>query len=242
MKRNHRREGAARVARRRKLLIIVGGTIVLFTFLVKDGIREYLKGLDDLLMQAEDVFTIQQSIGTVEAQIDWWQQEAETRRIKERASNPDLGGAANYSNETRTAIALLRWRDARLQDEFQQMSMLVERMPIGQATLKPILDKMEVAVKGIHETSEKREKELTEGAQNKLTLGWSYVDSGFALLSTIPVAHAAGEVLQEARIEEQFLDRMYRFFSWVSYVLYIVGWAMALRARLSTGDDYGIDG
>lgn len=221
------------VARRRRAITIVGALIVFATFVIKDGVREYLRDLKNSLGEADNLYSLEQDVGAVQLQLVALQEEMNGTAVRQKTAEP--GGAKNlhYAAEIRSTLAMMKERDAALGDEFNRISRLVQRMPISKAVIKDSLQKTDEAITKFHEVAKRKEEEVGSSPQDGEALTTAQVNLAFLVLAEVPIVSMGSGVLELARSEEENLDAAYDRYTWAALALYALGWGLSFYGVLS---------
>ncbi len=195
---------------RNRLLTYVGAFIVFGTFVVKDGLREHLRDAAGSISAASNVFAIRED--NIETRL-------ELADLKKNLADKD---AANRS-----------WSDVRVvQTKSQQMYYSLGAVAYLIETTHDEEDVPRITV---------LDQELTKIRFGSLDLNMSPSTVSALSLSAsaleLQLAQFEDEVMQHARLKLQRKQELYDIFTWVSYVLYAIGWGLGLVGKL-----YGVDG
>lgn len=218
--------------KRRRGLAITGALIVFLTFVVKEQIRDYLKDLKDSLAAADGLYTIEQDIRTVELHTFTLEEQNTAAQIRQKVAAAGNPATAQYPREIKITIAMMKERDALLQNDFKRGSRLAEKV-INKAPLKDPLARMGDALSKFHEATEDKVKETESAAQDGATLGLAQLSLGYLLIADAPVLAAGGELLGAIKKQEEALETIYSWCGWLAFFLYVFGWRLSLYGSLS---------
>lgn len=241
-----------------RLLTFVGALIVFTTFIVKDGLRDRLKDLDDSIERAETVFAQRTDIGEVIRTLAEMQTSLNKMNLDRAGSKPQLTSRSMPSPAVlRETVNTVRTRLLAERLAFDSLARLVEKMPTttnqAEAVRKADIAKREIDAFLPHLD------EIDADADQLETLVASKRDLSPATVAVASELNAramavlhellehyratmtaldqdASELLLESQEIRALNEDMYSWVSLASYILYTVGWGLGLLTRLYGGE------
>jgi hypothetical protein len=218
---------------RRYFLTIVGALIVFGTFVFKEAFRDYLKDRADSVTAAETQFILEQEIGGVSEQLLGIERQLNSSNTTGEGRQSD----DNYANDIQREIRMLEERELDLGITFDRISRLIEKFPSSSGWLQKSREDMGATLGTFHKHIERLKEQSKKEAEKAETLTMLRLCEVEVAAVEVPVAAYGGHVLEAAREQQDGLESLYRICTIASYILYTVGWALALFGRL-----YWIDG
>jgi DNA-binding transcriptional MerR regulator len=223
------------VVRHHRTLTFIGALVVFVTFVVKDGLREQLKDLVSSISTAESVFAIRNDTSTttmwlqrLQEQVDWV---AEKIKLKGTSFSGDmvekLHSSLEITNEMHESLGV----------SLENISTLIEKVP-GQLQHKKQYEELEVKLK---ELREKHDALLQVFTREPMAITWTIAP----LLSETQAASddtrsLAKDVLSAATGARKRREAVVNAATWLSYLLYTLGWGLSLVGRLYGAEDLSV--
>jgi len=222
--------------RHHRTLTFVGAIIVFFTFVVKEGLREQLKGLVDSIEYAESVYLIRGDVDDLRT------------RVIAIGTQLDLSQPLTLAQKGKDFSSIQYDDNYILRDdssavELEIMSRLSDK--VGNSTVSKTIEEVK---KRRHEladyqseanglrTSDADEQEV----KKMIAVARSHIDTESRSIE-IEISKVAELVAQESRKAKDEAERRYKIATWASYSLYTLGWGLGLVGRLAGvnagGDD-----
>jgi hypothetical protein len=232
-----------RLRKYNKIIAFAGATIVLTTFIVKEGWREHLKNLGETIAGAQNAFSLHADSQAIISYLNSLGSEIEA--IRGKISNSEFGFTALGVNRT---MLLYSWQLQQLDTSVENLTALLEGLPNVQRRKSEVCE-IAKELQGLHK-QHRSIGEITARAASTLTPEGYYqpaeanaVSSQILLLSASlldiyrRVDRATSGTLADATAGRSRQEKMYGIATRVSYGLYALGWLFGLVGRL-----YGIDG
>lgn len=223
-----------------RLLSFVGAFVVFGTFVLKDAVREQLKILVDSISSAQSFYLRQRDMADIQARLSVIDQalsinyrNVEALRTHKEPLAPPLAdwfyATDAYNHESTTSL--------------DQMNQLMKVLPYDHA----LSSRREILIARLSKNKEDDRRLASETA---------YVDgvpdqdasanrkrAEGHLLEAVAVSTESAEIadatrtlvkdlLAHAEVTQAKAERRYRICTWVSYVLYTLGWSLALLGRI----------
>jgi hypothetical protein len=192
-----------------RLLPYIGALIVFATFVVRDGLREHLKDEAASIRAANDVFAIRE---------DNMETRLELRDLHNDIVNKN---ALNSFSD----IGLLHTRAKQMYYSLGSVAYLIETTNDQEDI--PRIKALDEELTKIRFGS--LDLNISKSTVIALTMNAMTLESKMALFED--------ETLQHARVKLQRARELYDVWTWVSYVLYAIGWGLGLVGKV-----YGVDG
>jgi hypothetical protein len=210
---------------------IASAVILLFTFAVKEILKEHLKELHDSLASAESQFRIESGQLTISAQMLLAQQQAELSKIQEEKANGRLDPNRDYSALIAQDIITAQQAVAQLNSEFDSVSRLIDAMPPGAKDLRALRDQTRMSVDkvsgDVNETLKPSpDHDVYRFARIKMAMV-------MALVEELPVVVLGDTALSAARRIEEASEYLIRVCTRIIYVLGFLSLALGLYAAIS---------
>jgi hypothetical protein len=218
-----------------RILTLVGALIVFSTFMVKEGIREHLKDLIDALDAAQAIFVMERA--TQDLARDLETVSLGVREIQEATLLPDLAKTykqrAHLRAFTEMASKLEGALDTqnRMLGEFDAIDRLLQRLPTSNEMSANLAELRRQ--RATSELSIKLDRMVAlNGSLDKQMLIVGQVELDTAKLEA-GTGGLAAAIFDSAIIRRDQLERRYRIATNGSYILYCIGWAVALAGKVS---------
>jgi hypothetical protein len=187
-----------------RILTLLGALIVFLTFVVKDGLREHLKDAASSISAANDVFAIREdNMGT---------------RLELEELKKDLDG--NATGQSWSDIRIVQAKCRRMYYALGAVAYLVKAADDKEDT--PTIRSLDQELTKIRFDS----LALNMSASTVGTLGQS------ASALELRMAKFEDDVVERARLKLQQRQALYDSWTWISYVLYTIGWGLGLVGKL----------
>jgi hypothetical protein len=202
----------------RRLLLFVGASITLVTFVVKDEIRQDLKDLADSIDSAENVFMIRSDSRDIMEQIMWVQQLIKEQGPR-RSVLPPIAYFRSLSAGLNSSVHLLAKVPHGEELDERAAVILLKRNKWMDQSLPPLSP--------IAERPIPRDSAADAAEESRALESWKEV---FFLNGE--VQQFGVEVLELAHKVEAQQEHRYRVSKYVSYFLYPLGWLIGLLGTL----------
>jgi hypothetical protein len=230
------------ISEHNRLFAFVGASIVLLTFIVKEGWRESVKDLTDQIETDRNLYTLRADSLAIASQITGLGSEIEAVRAKVTAT--EFGMTLMGSNR---AMLLYSWQMSQFRTSIDNLSSLQTKLPPQfqqENTLKKLQIDLnscqalfrQIGVMLAHASSNATpDGILTEGQSNQIgpatfKLSWQ--------ITTLyrQIDQLTSETLAKAQETSERRERSFKEATWISYILYGLGWCISLIGRL-----YGVE-
>lgn len=205
------------------MLVFIGASIALITFVVKDEIRQDLKDLADSIDVAESIFMVRSDSREVIVQVAYLQQ-----FLKEKPSWTGLASSDAYYRS--------------LTSQLDSSLHLLAKVPHGEELDREAIDLMAKRNKWINDSllpmaplskgPVVRDKAAEKAEKVRRQKLW-----GDAFLLDGQVQSFGASVVDVARRVEAHEEHLYRISTYASYALYSLGWLVGLIGTLFGGED-----
>lgn len=228
------------IKKHRRFIDLLAITIVLGTFVVKEGFREEMKITVNVIDQANDTFMLRTEFAWMESQMQRDSEELKKleKPIQGSHVEPDHRDIVLTSLENAVRRLLVSGRLVsasislvRLLPASDNRVALLDRIDEQNQRIKDIKNRNEWNV------SSKRESGAYWLEREKAALALETE----AVLVQQETAKVAGEMINKSEEIRERAQKRYELFSWGSYFLYAFGWGLGLVGRLvgvnAGGDD-----
>jgi len=218
---------------------LVGALVVFLTYVVKEIFRERLKNISESLTSTENIYTIHQDTDVL------WEKlmslESQLAALGSQGGRADPASSANIAKLIQRNAKTLSERVSNASIMFDQTSRLLDKLPSRQRHLRSERDRLAIELEDMKKAVKATEtavghtatgagsadplKTLTELAQQSLPI----VQAG---LVQIKIAVLSDQVLETARSARKGAETLYTYCTWASYLLYAIGFTLALLAQL----------
>jgi hypothetical protein len=225
------------LTKHRRVMTFVGALIVFVTFVVKDGVRERLKDLAASINSAESVFAIRNDTATtamwlqrIQEQVDWVSEKVTLKGTKYSGDMVErLHSSLEITNEVHESLAV----------SLDNISQLLEKVP-GQRQNEKKHKEIEDRLRDLRE---QREALLMVFTREPMSILWKIAP----LLNETQMAsdgarQLAKDVLTEAAKERKQRETLLGVCTWMSYILYTLGWGLGLAGRVYGVGDVATEG
>jgi len=215
----------------RRVAAVTGALIVFLTFVVKDAVREQVKDLVDSLQSAEDVFEIRAQHEVTVALLNGIGQRVQliwqsTPEAKEFLRKNDKSGVIHDITENADIIEQER-------ANLDNLQRFIARLPSSETGLRAEVSEIRKRWTEHHDfylqvIAMINQKQMSEDQEFDAmsTLGPESEDLNSAILDLSERAIAKSDTLREDA------EKRLQIYTWASYVLYTVGWSLALFGRI----------
>lgn len=236
-----------------RVVTLFGAVIVFLTFVIKDAIREQVKDAVDSLQMAETVFrnTSQDTLHwdlTIDSFREFRDRLEDIQKniedMKDRAGAQesstfqgwDMDTLTEQQNDNTTLLVLDM-------ETLSHVRRMIEKLPVKDTSLfvtsltslkarfeslKNVSDK---ELERVHKMGDFQNKDVTGALGQQLLSHWTEGEALRADISGL-TAKVLTRLIEQKEADETRLKR----YTWLSYVLYAIGWSLALFGRL-----YGVD-
>ena len=234
--------------RHSRLLSIAGLVLVFVTFIVKDAIREQLKDSLDSISAAENLYLIREDSAAIKELVT-----DDDKRLDSvlRSMNPSKDTEKPSQLDEMLGKTVERDRTYTLvESSLENTSRVVETLPdpnskrVQLLNLKRELEDIRKLDKEAQNITSDFFKNLTiddvlkndptkkqEALHKDVELEEPLVSRTFALV--IETSQAMNSVTEEARKQYESQERLYKLFTWLSYLLYAAGWGLSVVGQSS---------
>jgi hypothetical protein len=232
--------------RRDRLLTVVGAIIVFVTFIIREGAREHLKEVADLLGGAQSTYTLLDNIAYATTN------DMSSESFGFITTLNDMLPTLQHANwdEIEIAMRQLLFKSQSIFPRFlsisdfrlQQLSSLTEVLKNGQ-TLELRVSKQLKRVEELQTDFAKMPRLTpTDIADQKNKKAAATMEQFIAAMPTLEeflneLVPLQNDVVSEARKEKEGAERWYTRCTWASYFLYTLGWGLGLIGKV-----YGVGG
>jgi len=232
---------------RKKVLSLVGATVIFGTFLAKDVERDELKALVDSIDAAENTYVIRSHTQNSLEEIHKFEEE-----FTEFREHPTLAKSGGGGSSSLTPSSEGMWWTVRYSDElessteelFDNVTRLADKLPTAEGTrkqLRIIRDKMDDFRRGWSDATAAARKLPSAADSNQAALGQldhtinNLTSNAFDLSES--VAGIGNGILGEAEKERVAAERRYWRWNVGFYSLYVLGWVLGCIGVLLKRDD-----
>lgn len=198
--------------------VVIGALILIATFVIKDAIKDHLKDVVNAVTAAQQLYSIRTDIHNIEFELQGEIDQIANHPLSQHelmAKSADL-----FSSNARSAI--------------DRTSDLVGSLKAAaQESIQTSIDQFNAHYKQFSD-------ELTAFNNNPDAVSGGKL-IGTALDLDKKALAIEADVLNKAHQRESEDEHFYGIATWISYVLYVIGWSMAFVGRL-VGVDPGIGG
>ena len=226
-----------RARRQSTTLTIAGAFVVFFTFAVHEGFQERAKDVRDTLSSAESVFLVRGGAGFVSYSLEI-QDRVIQRKIKQIAVESAGGKRPVESSALDEAVILIRSQIAsinsgldncrRLQDKIAHVSLdVIEKMETAESGLRQMRDDEASISAVVSQYSSESKNNVPEEFRSRI------IELGAKSSSVAKLLMDAGDSLdRQADAQQHSNEERLATLTIASYVLYGLGWGLALFGRL----------
>jgi hypothetical protein len=221
-----------RKRRLRRRLIIGGALVVLATFLVKEVLRDWLKGLSDSIAAAQNVESQGQAQTVLLAQ--QLQLSLAQSQLAAALATPQKAPTISRVN-LQTEVATLRQLCAQASKDVEDTSALLDKLPQRGEGARYLREKRDE----IRQNLEKLQKESQKTVTTNLVPSPSWQNHVSVLLGILAVDVFELKVVlwdvdvaSAAKRTKEAADKLYEFCTWLFYFLYAAGVGIALWGAL----------
>jgi len=220
---SHNRGQKAKTA---KILTVASLVIMLLTYIVKEMLKDNLKGFHDSLVSAEAQYLTELDQSTISLQIMNLQQQIELAKLE----TGDKGPRRDFSAQIPHDILEAQQAKAHLDASFDSVSRLIDKFPSRASDLRNLREKVRQQVQQIDNQIGDRLKPKPEHDFQRFVE--VKMATAFALLAELPVAALGDITLTAAHRVQDATAKLIRICTWVIYGLFFLGAALALYAAL----------
>ena len=222
---DRRAECATKVKQKHKhLLPVIGAGIILLTFVVKETVRDNLRDLVGSIDTAQQGFELESQLNRILLAANMRPREIQIRDL-EGAVKTDIDDATAYFAFTSSAL--------------RSAEKLVDKLPENPKQRKQLMD-LEARLGGLDD--ERKKIQLQNGfvrttfpdAQSLIRPAALLLSNTASLMNDVTVFQLA--LLKDAKDLRDYRDKWFTFTTRASYLLYFVGWLLALLSKI-----YGAD-
>jgi hypothetical protein len=228
------------MARHEKIITLLGALILFFTFIVKDNKREAHKELVARIADAQTVYGSRNEMVSVMQTL-----QALSIRVADIVQQTKTSGSSNAEQETASflpALADLQQEKEICSVRLDMLGELASKLPGGEAFKKRIndanalIEKLDTQL----EASEDNIKELVNNSPSPERLKSAVGGLRYDLENEISQTHHLMFIAAKLRLDlfqiadttKQKSEHRLKWYSGFSIALYIIGWALALVAKL----------
>jgi hypothetical protein len=219
----HIQRGAAR--RRERTLTLIGALIVFFTFIAKEAIKEHVKEKTDAINGARTLNTIRNDIQGLMQGEDWI---ASRLAFEQQSTHKSQSVSMQLIQYQEVSIARM---SSTVAQTLNAAAELLKQAPDAdlRERLSGLWDQWKVFDKEADQFATDAKNPSMREAVNDRYVPLLTKGSGISnelLIINAKISVHAWEVLERS-------ERELNVWTWISYVLYALGWGLALYARLS---------
>jgi hypothetical protein len=214
-----------------RTLTLLGALIVFITFVVKDGLRERLKDLVSSIESAQNVFAIRNDtaitstwLQRLQEQVDW---------VAEKIKLRGTSYAGDVVEQTHSSLEITNEVHESLAVSLGNISSLMEKVP-GQRDNEARYEDLNKELTNLREQHDVLAQLFV---RQPMDIVWKIApllnDTQKASDETRALAKDVLATASEARKKR---EKMMNFVTWLSYVLYTLGWGLGFAGRL-----YGVN-
>lgn len=230
-----------------RLLTFVGALVVFITFIVKEGLQEHLKSVNDSLTFGNNIFTLKQDNARTRTEINTLQLAIKNIREFQNSNKPydPYTSALAVILENNVAGQTLR----RVLDSLSTIRQMADLVPdasnlrkqsveLGALCSQLLAREAELGQTALNMTAyfiENRNKEKLPG-----DVQLAAMNVGTLSLQAVALEQKADDlatrVLAASKAYLERTETAYSRYSYLSYVLYTLGWGLGLAGRLYGGN------
>jgi hypothetical protein len=230
-----------------KVITFSGASVVLLTFIVKDGWRESVKNLADTVESAQNIYTLRADGLATASQLGGLTSEVEA--IRGKIEDNQLGMTLSGINR---GMLLYSGQLRQLETSTDNLSHLNEKLATGEYLRQKIGD-VRVQIRTQQEAFREIGLMTVQVARRADQHGSLSDDDAKAISRRIfdfnwqlvtldrQVATLTSDTLTNAENEYSNREKSYRKATWISYCLYGIGWIVGLIGRLTGSEDMETD-
>jgi len=225
-----------KTVKRARLLTFVGASIVLTTFIVKDGFKERLKDLNDSIIATENAIGIEDRIDTLGIQ------QLTTDLSLENLSNKiDLqtGREMDYASLVRSASVMLQQRETSIDLEYENLLRLIEELPRS-GEIRKQAEQIKAQVDELKKKIEELRTQSLKGKPDSVTIVGIKLGLVTISVSELQLIVFYDAVLTRAKQVRAGYETLYGICRWLAYALYVAGWFVALYGRLHDIEGFAV--
>ncbi|MGA2608324.1 MAG: hypothetical protein ABSH01_12825 [Terriglobia bacterium] len=223
---------------------LLGAGLVFLTFVVKEIFSEHLKDLGGALNNAESVYTLHQDSDLLWAKL--MEMEAQLAALEDKLDPAGPVSGKTVTNRLQNAIKMVGDLMSNSKIWFDQVSRLLERLPSRHKSLRIARDQLATEIKKVEDavkaakaasgstTPGKDSPNQAAGISDKVGEVLELVN---VTILQVKIAVFTDQVLETVRTAQKRADSQYKWCARTSYLLYAIGWALALIAQLHGGGD-----
>jgi hypothetical protein len=205
--------------------------ILVLTYTTKDFLKEKTKDVSDSLLAAESLYRTENIQSSLSLQEIAYRQINQINQIN-KAEPAHPNSEKDYSEMIRGDLVTVQQLLGDLNVDFDAVSRFIDKLPSGGASgLRQARDQ-------IHQNVDITNQQVHDLVKPSPKHDWYRavgVKLAIIMIATteVPVQMLGDSVLTTAHRLQEAADRAYQFTVWSSYLLYVMGVALALYANLS---------
>jgi hypothetical protein len=219
-----------------RLLIFLGALIVFITFIIREGLREHLKDLVDSIDSAQGVFVVEQENQQLSQAL------AELYRLDSATYTNVLTHSPNPGQITLQSVEL-HWQATyaaiqRLNTECAAARRLLIKVPHEKKQeddLERLQTRTDAVANDYKDFIPGGDDQTQPELERKMNTIWAIEHKAFDLETNLQTFTAS--LLTQSLAIKNKNSEYFEASTWVSYLLYAIGWGMGLIGKL-----YGLEG
>jgi len=213
--------------------------IVFTTFVVKEGLRERLKDFVDSIQGAESIFLVRSDMVAMSFRLQDIEKQINDMAMTSPSGDPENPVTYAFHSVEQTVqiqqnIQALIEAIAALADKIPEehyesrIENLRKQMEVVAAAASDENDMIDEAARGIDDPKNFRQRSHSVSRLRRKTEELS--------MSTHTLA---AEILKGADAHRVFDERRYKRYTWIGYMLYVIGWTVSFSAQLFNKEQEG---
>jgi endonuclease IV len=208
--------------RHSKSISIFGALLVFVTFVSKEAKREGLKELIDSLNATESSFLTRSDIADIRHQVNLL--ESDVTELSNKLDPKERKGIDKILHSKEFEFSTIELECSDLFERIQHLNSQLPNSSLHQEELDDLKDAMDRHEKDIASAMQANQENFESEIRDYILF--------FAHLHDV-----AYNILKEAEKEKAIEEHRYKIWTWTSYILYTVGWLLALAGRLFGAED-----
>jgi uncharacterized phage infection (PIP) family protein YhgE len=213
----------------RKRLAIASAVIAIPSFVVKEMVKDKLNEMDDSLGAAQSKYESEADHSGLSVQVATTQQQVELMRIEAVRNDPNK----NYSSLTVQNKAETRLARANLNSDFDDVSRLIDSLPIPSSQLQQMRDQLRDGIQKTNSQIDETLKAQQKSVSDYVPLLQAKTGQLMAQVQQIVLVLLADSVLKVAQHEKDLVEKAMRVCDWAFCILGLSALVLALSAALA---------
>lgn len=219
------------------MLAIIGAVILVLTYFVKDMLKEKAKDVSASVESGEALYRTESGQSTLSIQMLQIQQQFTA--MKQAAAEQAKDGERDYSAVIGDDLRRAPQVRAHLNSSVSSLERFIDRLPDA-THLRQQLEQLKPNIEKANQQADEAVKPSPKHDWNRLAE--VKIAMSICLVQQIPVLLLGDAALTRARMARESAERISEIASWVGYVLYTLGVALALYGILSGIKSLGVGG